>query len=686
MNPILFAENSTTFTTNGIGRLSDAVSCKVVEQRNGQYELEMIYPNKGAHFEEIVMRSIIVAKPSANGSLQPFRVYSISKPIGGLVTIKAQHISYDLTKNVAMPFSVVASSGACAAVLAGLKTNAVETCPFNFSTDVTTVSSYTQTRPASIRQRLGGIEGSVLDNYGGEYEWDKFDVILHKNRGVEKPVTLRYGKNITDLEQEEEIANTITGVVPFWINTEETESVTLPEKAVYSQNASRYSSHLTIPLDLSSEWEEAPTVEQLRTKATVYINKAGIGIPKVSIKVSFINLADTEEYKNVLPLQQVDLCDTITVQFESLGIDTTAKIVATDYDVIREKYNSITVGSLKTNLATTINDMEASMVQTVEDNGKRVFADANTEASDLIDNATAWLTSSGGYVIAIKNNDGSWKELLFMDTNDIDTAHNVLRINENGIGFSSNGIGGPYTQAWTLDGKLVIGGTNVPSITCYDSNNRIIFQASATAMIWNATNSQMDSSGKIKATNMELTGGKLTLGKANDGEVYMYDANSNLRGKWIKTGFYLYDSSGNTLLEATNSGAKIVGEIDLKLSNTNRIRLMEYNGNASIYFNGSHGDSYIDGTGSGTNGGINMNSNRVVFSVNDLGVTSSRGSSTVRNGRDGQVVTSLSSDTLSGICCNLQSDGSGGFSWDIVSLGYLSGASFHDTVNGLVVS
>ena len=104
-------------------------------------------------------------------------------------------------------------------------------------------------------------------------------------------------------------------------------------------------------------------------------------------------------------------------------------------------------------------------------------------------------------MIAVKNVDGSWKELLFLDTNDVDTAHNVLRINENGIGFSSNGVNGPYTQAWTLDGKLVIGGTNVPSITVYDSQDNIIFQAAATGMIWNADNSSMTADGTLDLKN-----------------------------------------------------------------------------------------------------------------------------------------------------------------------------------------
>lgn len=455
MKPILFAENSTTFTSNGIGRLADALDCVVTEERNGAYELEMTYPMSGQHYEDIAIRKIVVVKPSANASLQAFRIYKVSRPINGKVTVYAQHISYDLTKNTCMPFSVSASSSACNTVLQGLKSNAVESCPFTFWTNVTTVASYSQIIPASIRQRLGGIKGSVLDQFGGEYEWDNYTVKLHRQRGAARDITLRYGKNITDIQQEENISETITGVVPYWINTDGTDSRTLPEKAVYSSRASAYSTRLTAPLDLSQEWEEKPTEVQLRTAAQVYVNRSGFGIPKVSVQVSFVNLADTEEYKDILPLENVNLCDIIKVQFEKLGIDTTAEIVKTTYDVLKEKYISVEIGELRSNFASTINQLDADTALAISNTGKTVFAQAGSAAQDAVNNATAWLTGSNGYVVAIKNADGSWKELLFMDTNDVQTARNVLRMNENGIGFSRNGVGGPYTNAWTIDGNLV---------------------------------------------------------------------------------------------------------------------------------------------------------------------------------------------------------------------------------------
>lgn len=504
MIPRLFAENSNTFTSNGIGALSDVISCVVTEERNGQFELTMIYPADGKHFSDITLRSIIVADASKAQTRQPFRIYKISKPISGRVTIDAQHISYDLSKNVSMPFSVAASSSACSSALAGLKTNAVETCPFTFATSVTTVASFSFGAPASIRQMLGGVAGSVLDQFGGEYKFDKFNVSLLNSRGQSKNIPLKYGKNITDIKQEENIANTITGLVPFWADSEGGDVVTLTEKVVHASTASAFSDYLTVPIDFSSDFEEKPTENQLRAHTMAYINKNNIGVPKVSIDVSFVNLPDTEEYKGLFDLQNLELCDTIPVEFEKLGIETTAKVVKTEYNVLKNRYDKITVGTTAGSLAQTITGVSDS-VTTLANTTKTNFAKENIKVTEEIDNATAWMTKKGGVIRALKNSDNEWTDILCCSATATATSGNVLRFNVNGIGFSSTGWNGTFTQAWTLDGRLVIGGTNVPSITVYDNNNNIIFQASATAMIWNATNSSMDSSGNITAQNGSFT-------------------------------------------------------------------------------------------------------------------------------------------------------------------------------------
>ena len=447
MKPILFAESANTFTTNGIGRLTDALSCTVTEERNGSYELYMEYPTTGQHYSDIGQRKIIVAQPAVDSKLQPFRIYRVTKPINGRVKVYAQHLSYDLSKNVAMPFSVAASSSACSSALAGLKSNAVETCPFTFETDVTTNASYSQKTPATIRSRLGGVEGSILDQFGGEYEFDEYKVKFLRQRGSDNGVTLRYGKNITDINQEENIANTITGVVPYWSSSDGNTVVTLTEKAVYSPSASLYSQHLTVPVDYSGDYEEAPTEATLRAVAQAYVNNPSFGVPKVSIDVSFVDLRGTEGYDDAIQLETVHLCDTVTVQFVPLGINTKAEVVKCEYDVLGEKYNKITIGSIRSNLATTLNDQNAELKSEIVKAGQ-----ASAES-------TSWLTQFGGYVTAIKDENGHWIALAF--SNNPDPTQNtaqVLLINQNGMGFSSTGLAGPYYSAWTLDGHLTLGG------------------------------------------------------------------------------------------------------------------------------------------------------------------------------------------------------------------------------------
>lgn len=509
MKPILFDKSANTFTTNGLGRL-DAISCKVTEERNGMYILEMQIAESANHAGEIEMSSIIVAKPSQGATNQAFRVYKITKPINGIFTVLADHISYQLSYIPVMPFSITASASAADQTLQALKTNAAESCPFTFTTDVTTIASYKQTAPASLRSRLGGVEGSVLDQFGGEYEWDNYDVKLWKNRGVTTPtVSLRYGKNITDLNQEENIENTITGIVPYWQDSEGENTITLPEKVIDSPTASNYPFKRTVPYDFSQSFDEdtVPTEGQLRAKALAYVAQSRIGIPAVSIKLSFINLADTEEYKEIAALQNVKLCDIIGVYFEKLDISTTAKVVKTVYDCLAERYDSIEIGSLRGTLSSTIQGQQDA-VNTLANNTKRMFGQFTNEIGEIVDEATAWITSGDGYVVARKDANGQWKELLFMDHASEEEAINVLRINENGIGFSSSGVAGPYTQAWTLDGKLVIGGTDVPSLTVYDNSTppNILFQINAAGMIWNAANSSMDAQGNIKASNADLKG------------------------------------------------------------------------------------------------------------------------------------------------------------------------------------
>lgn len=439
MIPILYAPEEVNFTSQGLGSLTDCISCVVTEKRNGEYTLSIVYPTDGIHFEDIRDSCQIAVIPSDGATKQYFRIFKTKKKSNGNVEINAEHISYQLSHIPTMPFTASTVQEA----LVKLKANAAEDCPFTFNTDKTTEATYNQVAPASIRSRLGGTEGSILDVYGGEYEWNNYTVNLWASRGIDRGVTLRYGKNIIDISQEDNIASTITGVCPFYQG--ETSIVTLPEKVIESSYAANYPYPRTVVLDLSSEFETEPTEAQLRAKAIAYINNNNIGIPKISIDVNFVALWQTEEYKDIAPLERVKLCDTVTVQFEKLGINAKAKVIATEYDVLNERYNKITIGDAKSTLAETITET-AEKVAEVD---KSFIASA-------INNATSLITGNqGGYVVLRKDANGKPYEILIMDDPDIDQAQKIWRWNASGLGYSSDGYEGPYGLAMTIDGAIV---------------------------------------------------------------------------------------------------------------------------------------------------------------------------------------------------------------------------------------
>lgn len=331
MRPILYDETETSYSKNGLGVLTDAISCTVTQERNGSYELEMEYPVLGIHFDDLKLQRIILAKPDESSRNQPFRIYDISKPLLGNVTVSARHVAYDLMGIPVKPFKSLSAPAAMQA----LTDNAAADCPYTFETDKETEATMTVGVPMSIWELLGGSEGGILDVYGGEYEFDRYKVKLHKARGSNNGVVIRYGKNLVDLTQEESCENVYTGVYPYWTDTEGA-LVQLPEYVLNAEGT--YPVTRILPLDLSDEWENAPTVEQLRTRATKYMTDNQIGVPRVSLTVDFVQ--DSQ-------IEQVGLCDTVTIYFETLGVSSTAKCVATEYDVLRERYNSIDIGYVK---------------------------------------------------------------------------------------------------------------------------------------------------------------------------------------------------------------------------------------------------------------------------------------------------------------------------------------------------
>ena len=459
MIPILYEKNETAFASNGICRLPDMISGTVTEERNGIFIAEFEYPVDGENYAEIQIGRIILCSCS-QGNKQPFEIYEASRPLNGRVIFTARHLTYRGNFIAIEPFSL--SNTTPQAVMESMRDNHVIgrndaspiTCPFTLESTITSLNNYTQTEPAVFRSRLGGSDGSILDVWGGEYEWgydftnQRPKIKLWGNRGQNNGVQIKYGKNLIDLQQEESIENMITAVVVFFKNDE----TCVYSDVARSNSGGAYTTYQRIGVvDVSNQYGEiVPTKAQLNTVAQAYINSHNIGVPDVNLEVSFVNLADTEEYKDIAVLERVNLCDTVLVYFEKLGVNATAKVIKTVWNIALDKYDSIELGNPRSNMADQmiaqddiIKDIKASMPSMVD------IQAAIDAATDLITGQT------GGYVVIEQdpNNNNKPKRILVMDTDDVQTAQKVWQFNLSGIGYSKNGINGTYTSAFVVDSE-----------------------------------------------------------------------------------------------------------------------------------------------------------------------------------------------------------------------------------------
>ena len=437
MYPKLFNADATSWASFGIGVLSGAISCDVEENRNGSYELEMTYPVTAPFYDELKLRRLIVAKPNYTDDPQPFRIYDISKPLNGVVTVKAQHISYDLSGFIDAPFE---ETGITAALQRMVNSNTVypTSCPFTFSTDLTGSQVMKVKHPQSVRALMGGVEGSLIDLYGGEWHFNGYACELKAHRGEDRGVLIRYGKNLTDLRQEENNAAVYTGVYPYYYNADTEILVTLTEKVVSCPGTFGYTKIL--PLDLTGEFEEAPTETALRSKANSYIESNQIGVPKINLTISFV---ESDSFQD-----RVDLCDTVSVRFDALGVSASAKCIRTKWDVLKGRYIEAELGSARNSLAATI-AKTTEIAKAIDERSSQFQAIAKSVASKVTGN-------SGGYIVLHDtDNDGNPDEILILDNEDITQAVNVIRMNNGGIAFSQNGYTGTYTTAWNINGQFV---------------------------------------------------------------------------------------------------------------------------------------------------------------------------------------------------------------------------------------
>lgn len=349
MIPILYEKDETQFTSNGLGRLRDCISCEVTEERNGIYECSFEYPVDGAHFSEITPGRIIKVTHDETGEAEPFDIVGASKPIDGLVTFHAVHVSYRQLYLTAYGKNINSLEQAFS-----MLRNAQPSNPFEYSADFesTAFMAAADGVPRSVRQMLGGVQGSVLDAYGGEFEFTGFSVILHRQRGTHRDFTVRYGVNLLDYTEEVDYSGCYSSCIPYWTGQDDSgNDVTVVAGRTEYGGETYNGRDDCIPLDLTDKFETKPTTAQLQEMARTVMHLKQPTLPGQNIKVDFIRLQDMPEYEQFAGLMECNLCDTINVVFPRYDMQGEFKIVRTVWDVLAERYVEMELGALQTSLA-----------------------------------------------------------------------------------------------------------------------------------------------------------------------------------------------------------------------------------------------------------------------------------------------------------------------------------------------
>ena len=489
MIPILYEHGETSFTTNGVCRLPDCVSCKVTEVINGLYECVFEYPMTGKHYDQIIEDRIIYTTHDDGKIPQPFDIYKRTAPMNGVVTFYAKHISYRLNKVILEPYTASTATTA----VSGITDHSINHNAFTFTTSITSTEKFQLVFPASVRNALGAEDNSILTTYGGEVEWNKFNVSITSRRGMDRDVQLRFGKNLEDIRYESDITETYNAIVPYWKSSDGKMLKMLPEKVIYLENVNNgtyddldddeiiwsdgtdtnpddlftdsetgststgntstgsttisdvTSETKAVVLDLSSEFDDVPSDARLREVAIAKFNESLV--PLTNIEVRFFELWNTTEYEKYASLQRVFLGDTVKVVYTDLGVNISKRVVKTVYDSLLERYESMELGTVQKSFGTTV---AAKVKQEI----MKITPTIDIMA-EAIDHGTELLRGGlGGHVVIGVNGEGQPNEIFILDTDSIETAVHVLRININGIGFSSTGYNGTYDTAWTLDGTF----------------------------------------------------------------------------------------------------------------------------------------------------------------------------------------------------------------------------------------
>ena len=451
---IIYEANETDFFSNGLGTLPDATSALVTEERNGEFVLDVIYPQQGIRSELLTKNRIIKADAGHELKDQHFVIKKVTPAMDSdgyiYLTVHAEHVSY-ITADLGVTPNLTLSGNATQA-LEQWQANLVGGHP-DITVDSDIISEYETTlditKATNARQVLGGVEGSILDTWGGEYKFDNLHISLRGQRGTTANTLISYGRNLLTFEQEDDITDTYTSIYPYanigLADGNNSKLITVDGYFVDSQYVDRYPNRKLLPVDFGSEFTdykigskpsesdtgiyttEAEIKKKLTELAKQYIENNRIGIPKVSTKITFADLSKTSEYA---PLEQVNLCDIIPIRFEKLGIDTTIKVTRVVWNVLLDEYDSIELGDLRTTLGESISALEskttglASAVitaQSTADNQNSIFRTNGSTAEPVAKKVgDLWFKTDGNYQYMYQWDGAVWHEVVnTKTTNDI---------------------------------------------------------------------------------------------------------------------------------------------------------------------------------------------------------------------------------------------------------------------------
>ena len=385
MRPILFNKNEQSFDTYGLGELN-VTKGTATRERNGNYTLYAEIPVNDPMVAILEKEMKLKADAGLRTKNQTFEISRIVKDSTNIVKIYGRHISHKL-EYMALR-NATAFAGSAYSALGIWKGALIGDLRFDVWSDIQTIGKgvFDISKMENARQALGGVEGSILDIYGGEYEFDNMTVRLHKQLGRTAPTVLEYGRNILSAESDETIESSYTSVLPFATytpdkpegdtsdNQPDAVTVTLPEDYVDSKYKDLYAHRRIKIVDFSSEFKsdgknkDIPTVEKLRKMATDYMDRNAIGKPKFNTKIEYADLARTLDYADNGWIEEVELCDIVPVYYPQIGLtDETLEITTITYDFVNERNESVEFGDIGTNVRAT---MQSGLAGKVDDIAK----------------------------------------------------------------------------------------------------------------------------------------------------------------------------------------------------------------------------------------------------------------------------------------------------------------------------